>query len=122
MLDNAKLLAIWFEFNQAFNRGDLEACATHIAEDFNAMASETFMASKAEFVAAARNGQSNGWTGQQMISVDAGGNMIVARYYNVFADDSRTEGAAVVLFNDEGKMTRVRTVNNSGSTAMLPPA
>ena len=59
-MDDAKLLAIWFEFNQAFNRGDLEACATHIAEDFNGMASETFMASKAEFLAAARNGQSNG--------------------------------------------------------------
>jgi hypothetical protein len=70
---------------------------------------------------AARNGRSQGWTEQQMLSVDAGGNMIVARYFNVFADGSRTEGAGVVLFNDEGKLTRVRTLNNSGSTAMLPP-
>ena len=121
MLDDARLLAIWLEFNDAFNRGDLDGCAALVAEDFNCMASETFMATKDDFMAAARNGRSHGWTGQQMLSIDAGGNMIVARYYNVFADGSRTEGAGVVLFNDEGKLTRVRTLNNSGSTAMLPP-
>ena len=60
MLDDARLLAIWFEFNDAFNRGDLEACAAGIADDFNGMASQTFMATKDDFMAAARNGRSNG--------------------------------------------------------------
>ena len=57
-----------------------------------------------------------------MISVDAGRNMIVARYDNVFADGSRAEGAGVVMCNDEGKVTRVRTLNNSGSTPLRPTA
>jgi hypothetical protein len=119
MLDDAQLLAIWFDFNSAFNRDDLDACAAMVADDFNGMANDIYLATKEEFIAAARNGRSHGWTRQEMASVTVAGNIVTGRYFNVFADGSRTEGVGVILFDDEGKMTRVRTLNNSG-TAMRP--
>jgi ketosteroid isomerase-like protein len=118
MLDDAEVLKIWAELNAAFNRGDIDAFMAHMADDFTAMASDVFMASAAEFRAAAVNGRDNGWTEQHMTSVSAHNNLLTARYFNVFADGSRTEGAGIALFDDRGKIVSIRALNNSGATPM----
>ena len=120
MLDDAEVLRIWGQVNAAFNSGDLDTFMSFAADDLTGMASDVYMGSPAEFRAAAENGRKNGWTEQHMISVSARNNMLVALYFNVFADGSRTEGAGVVLFNDDGKIVSVRAVNNSGATPMKP--
>jgi hypothetical protein len=120
MMEDNEVLRIWGVLNDAFNAGDLDAWAPYFDDSFTGMASETYMGSREEFMQAARNGRANGWTGQRMVSVSARNNLLTARYYNEFADGTRTEGAGIVLFNDHGKIVAVRALNNSGATPMSP--
>ena len=95
----------------AFNAGDLEVWASHLDDSFTGMASDTFMGSPAEFMAATRrNGRSHGWTGQHMVSVSAHDNLLTVHYVNEFADGTKTCGAGVALFNDDGKIVAIRAL------------
>jgi hypothetical protein len=121
-MDDIELLHIWRQLNDAFNRGEPEAWRAFLADSFTAMASGTYMEGPDAFVTAALNGRAAGWVGQHMISVSARNNLLTTHYYNVFADGSRTEGAGVALFDDDGKIVAVRALNNSGATPMKPDA
>ena len=118
MLDDAQALNIWAQANAAFNRGDIDTFMSFAADNFTGMASDVFMGSPEEFKAAMVNGRNSGWTEQLMRSVAVHNNLLTCSYYNVFADGSKTEGAGVALFNDDGKIIAVRALNNSGATPM----
>ena len=57
-----------------------------------------------------------------MVSVSARNNLLTVHYYNEFADGTKTEGAGVLLFNDDGKVVAVPALNNTGATPMTPRA
>ena len=120
MMEEKEMLRIWRTLGDAFNAGDLDVWASHLDDSFTGMASDTFMGSPAEFMAAARNGRAHGWTGQHMVSVSARDNLLTAHYVNEFADGTKTCGAGVALFNDAGRIVAIRALNSSGATPMSP--
>ena len=121
MLDDAVVLATCRQMNEALNAGDMDAFASFLADGCTAMASDTFLGSREEFVAAIKNGRAAGWTGQQTVEASARSNLLMLRAYNTFADGSRTDVVGIVRFNDNAKVIAVRSLNATGISPVSKP-
>lgn len=122
MLNDAKLLGIISRFYDAFNAGDSDRAAACSAEDINVVnGAQQTATNRTGFLAAVRTGRDAGWTDQRVIPLAVEVNAVAMLYENLFADGSTTTGAGGMLFNDDGKICEIRTVNAAG-TPIKPSA
>lgn len=115
-MDDTKLLALMAGFYEAFNAGDLDACAGFFAENVTVINGDQHTATnRDEFFAAARAGRAAGWIGQHPISIAARNGTVAILYENHFADGSTTTGAGGMLVDGTGRICQIRTVNMAGT-------
>ena len=116
MLDDVSIVTAYNTFLEAFNRADLDTCMAMLTDDVSVIVNDTKVAStREEFSAAAKAALERGWTGQHLLSASARDNVLAIIYENRFSDGSTTRGAGALLFNEDGKIAIVRSLNSSGS-------
>ncbi|MEA3217530.1 MAG: hypothetical protein QOJ19_3686 [Acidimicrobiia bacterium] len=109
MVDDAAMIMTWNRLTEAFRQGDMATFESAFADQFNGSMNDLAMP-RDVFFRAIRQGRQRGWTGQHVVSISARANVLTTHYYNTFNDGTITEGAAVAMFNDDGKIVAIRAL------------
>jgi SnoaL-like domain len=110
-MDEAAMIRTYMEAIAAFNAGDMDGFGSMLADDCSLMRGRHEIATtREEFVAVMSQAREQGFVGQTIVSASAHGNVVVSLYRSSYADGTSGNGGGVLLFNDEGKATHVRTL------------
>jgi len=110
--DSTTFVAAWLRAVDAFNNGDLAVLGELLSDDctFNGTAGN-FGNTREEIVSALQEGRDAGWLSHNVIATAAGGEFLVSVYENTYADGSRVTAAGCARFNDDTKVTEMRSMD-----------
>ena len=114
MLDDSVLIACLQKALAAENSGDLTTWASFLAEDVVVTVDgKTIAKNRDDLVRAVSVGRARGWTGQYTVSASARANVLTYHYFDTFVDGSIVHAAAVVRFDDGGKVVVLHALTSS---------
>ena len=110
--DSSTYMAKYLRATEAFNNGDVAAFGDLVSDDcvFEATAGPVGR-SRDEIVTALQRGRDAGWLSHNPIGTAAAGEFLVTVYENRFADGSTVTAAGCMRFNDDGKVTEIRSLD-----------
>jgi hypothetical protein len=97
---------------EAFNNGDVTTFGDLLADEctFDGTAGR-FGTSRDEIVKGLQEGRDAGWLSHNPIGAAAAGEFLVTVFENKFADGSGVTAAGCLRFNDDGKVTEIRSLD-----------
>lgn len=120
MLDDSVLIACLQKALAAENSGDLTTWASFLAEDILVTVDgKTIAKNRDDLVRAVSVGRARGWTGLYTVSESARANVLTYHYFDTFVDGSIVHAAAVMRFDDDGKVVVLHALTSRATTA--PP-
>jgi SnoaL-like domain len=110
--DSTTYVAKYLRATEAFNNGNVATFGDLLADDctFDGTAGR-FGTSRDEIVNGLQQGRDAGWLSHDPIGTAAAGEFLVTVYENKFSDGSRVTGAGCMRFNDDGKVTEIRSLD-----------
>jgi hypothetical protein len=110
--DSTAYVAAYLRAIEAFNSGDIARFGDLLSDDctFDGTAGR-FGATRDEILKALQEGRDAGWLSHDPIGTVAAGEFLVAVYENKYSDGSRVTAAGCLRFNDEGKVTEIRSID-----------
>ena len=110
--DSTTFVAAWLRAVDAFNNGDLAVLSELLADDctFDGTAGR-YGTTRDEIVRGLQDGRDAGWLSHNLIATAAAGEFLVSVYENKYADGSRVTAAGCARFNDNGKVTEIRSMD-----------
>jgi SnoaL-like domain len=110
--DSTTYVAKYLRAIEAFNHDDLATFGELLAEDctFDGTAGHVG-SSRDEIMRGLQQGRESGWLSHNPIGTAAAGEFLVSVYENHFADGTRITAAGCLRFNDDGKVTEIRSID-----------
>jgi SnoaL-like domain len=110
--DSTTYVAKYLRAIEAFNNGDLTTFGDLLSDDctFDGTAGRVGT-SRDEIVKGLQQGRDAGWLSHNPIGTAAAGEFLVTVYENKFSDGSRVTAAGCLRFNDDGKVTEIRSLD-----------
>jgi hypothetical protein len=110
-MDGQKVIARWGAVVDRFNEGDLGPLSDMLADDcvFHSSLGPVGT-TKAEIIATISAGRDAGWTAHYPLGISAAGDFLTGVYRNDYADGSSVIAAAILRFQDDGKIVEIRSI------------
>jgi hypothetical protein len=110
--DSTTYVAKYLHAVEAFNNGDVAAFCEFLADDctFDGTAGHVGTG-RDEIFKALQQGRNGGWLSHNPIGTAAAGEFMVSVYENRFADGTRVTAAGCLRFNEDGKVTEMRSLD-----------
>ena len=110
--DSTTFVAAWLRAVDAFNDGDLAVLGELLSDDctFDGTAGQ-YGTTREEIIKGLQDGRDAGWLSHNVIATAAGGEFLVSVYENKYADGSCVTAAGCARFNDDGKVTEIRSMD-----------
>lgn len=108
---------------EAFNGGDLDPI-TRLFGDECSFTTATpddggnVGSTPAEIAAALAAARNNGWATHEVTAISAHGDCLVIQFRNTYTDGTSSLGAGVILVDESGHFTNVRTLANRSVLAL----
>ena len=110
--DSTMYVAAYLRAIEGFNNGDFATFGELLSDDctFDGTAGH-FGSSRDEMVKGLKDARNAGWLSHDPIGTAAAGEFLVVVFENKFADGSRVTAAGCVRFNDDSKVTEIRSMD-----------
>ena len=110
-VDSTTYIAAYLRAIEGFNHADFATFSELLSDEctFDGTAGH-FGSSGDDIVKGLKDARSAGWLSHDPIGTAAAGEFLVVVYENKFADGSRVTAAGCMRFNDEGKVSKIRSM------------
>ena len=110
--DSTTFVSAWMRAVDAFNNGDLAVLGELLSDDctFDGTAGH-YGSTRDEILKGLQDGRDAGWLSHNVIATGAAGEFLISVYENEYADGTRVTAAGCARFNDDGKITEIRSMD-----------